>query len=249
GSTSTLTATITPSNATTNTVTWSSSNTSVATVDSSGKVTGVKAGTATITATSNNGKTATCQVTVSTAVEKVFVDVNASAWYAPYIQYVYDNGLMSGTSDNTFSPNDTLTRAQVVQILYNKEKKPEVTGSMPFQDVKRGTWYYNAILWAYQNNVVAGTTTTTFAPEDKVTREQFAVILHNYEKKPAVSGSFTGFADSSSVSQWAKNGMLWATQKGIISGSISGGKTYLKPRDGATRAEAATMMKKYLELK
>ncbi|MCD8355464.1 MAG: S-layer homology domain-containing protein [Clostridia bacterium] len=180
-----------------------------------------------------------------TLVSDIFTDVPANAWYVSYIQYVYDNGIMSGTSATAFMPNAALTRAQVAQILYNYVGKPQVTGSIPFQDVKRDTWYYNAVCWAYQQGVVAGTSATTFAPQENVTREALMVMLHNYSSKPEGSGNLDRFADSNKVSGWAMNAMRWAVQKNILSGSVSDGKTYLNPQGNATRAEAATIMTKY----
>ncbi|MCD8355463.1 MAG: S-layer homology domain-containing protein [Clostridia bacterium] len=179
------------------------------------------------------------------AVYQIFEDVQPDKWYTSFIQSAYDTGLMAGTSKMIFSTNATLTRAQVAQILYNHAGQPEISGSIPFQDVKRDAWYYDAVCWAYQQGVVAGTSPTSYAPQSNVTREELMVMLHNHSGKPEGSGNLNGFVDSSKVSGWAMSAMRWAVQKNILSGSISGGKTYLNPRGNATRAEAATIMTKY----
>ncbi len=180
-------------------------------------------------------------------VSDIFTDVPEKAWYTPYVQYAYDNDLMSGVGLVSFAPAAKLTRAQVVQILYNQAGRPTVTGAAKFSDVKSGSWYYNAVQWAAQNKIVSGVGNGKFAPDQNVTREQLAVVLYNREKNPAVSGVFTGFADSAKVSGWAKKAMLWATQNNIICGSKENKKMYLNPQGNATRAEAATMMMKYLK--
>lgn len=181
-------------------------------------------------------------------VNEIFSDIPANAWYIPYVQYAYDNGLMSGTSDTTFEPNSPLTRAMVAQILYAHAGKPEVTGASPFTDVANSkAWYYNAVVWANQNGIVNGYDDNTFRPMTNVTREQLAVMLYAHEGKPEATGSLSGFADAGQVHSWAEKAMLWANQNGIISGSESNGKRYLKPQGNATRAEAATMLTQYLK--
>ena len=247
GTSETLTVTFNPENATEDkTVTWTTSNAAVATVDN-GKVTGVAEGTATITATSSNGKTATCEVTVKkTPINEIFTDVKSNDWFFKSVQYVYDNSIMSGTSATTFSPNTGMNRAMVVQTLYNMAGKPEVTGDMPFTDVKKGDWYYNAVLWASQEHVAAGTSATTFAPTAKVNREQFAQFLYNDAGKPEVTGTLN-FPDSNKVSDWAQNAILWANQNGIVNGKPVNGKTLIDPQGLATRAEAASMLMNYVE--
>lgn len=181
-------------------------------------------------------------------VNEIFSDIPANAWYIPYVQYAYDNGLMSGTSDTTFEPNSPLTRAMVAQILYAHAGKPEVTGASPFTDVANSkAWYYNAVVWANQNGIVNGYDDNTFRPMTNVTREQLAVMLYAHAGKPEATGSLSGFADAGQVHSWAEKAMLWANQNGIISGSESNGKRYLKPQGNATRAEAATMLTQYLK--
>lgn len=178
--------------------------------------------------------------------DEMFCDVSASNWFAPAVEYVYNNGLMNGTAPGRFEPNGTLTRAQIAQILYAKNGQPTVTGTTPFTDVAQGAWYYNAVCWAYENKIVAGTSATTYAPNAAVTREQLARMLYAAAGSPEVTeGSLNGFVDASSVSDWAQTAMLWANQNGIINGSKDNDTVRLNPKKGATRAEAATMMKSY----
>ncbi|MDO4174715.1 MAG: phage tail tip lysozyme [Eubacteriales bacterium] len=176
----------------------------------------------------------------------VFIDVNLDAWYKDAVEYVYNNKLMVGTSDTEFSPGLSMSRAMVAQILYNIAGKPAVTGEAPFSDVPSDKWYYNAVLWAYQNNIIAGTEEQIFEPNSDITREQFATILYRYEQSPAVSGTL-GFQDADTVSEWAANAMLWVTQNNIISGTQTDSGIYLDPKGTATRAQSAMILMRYLE--
>ena len=184
-------------------------------------------------------------------VSEIFTDVPAASWYVPYVQYVYSYGLMDGTSATTFAPKSPLTRAMVAQILYAQAYKPEVTGESVFSDVTNSdSWYYDAVIWASQNKVVAGYPDGTFQPKGNVTREELAMMLYAREGKPKVSDwSLKAFADADKVQGWAKDAIVWANQVGIIYGSADNGELYLNPQGNATRAEAATMLSKYLSLK
>lgn len=178
--------------------------------------------------------------------DEMFCDVSANDWFAPAVEYAYDNGLMKGTAPARFEPNGTLTRAQIAQILYSKNGQPEVTGETPFTDVAQGDWYYNAVCWAYENHIVNGTSKTTYEPNAPVTREQMAKMLYAAAGSPEVAeGSLDSFVDASAVSDWAQTAMLWANQNKIINGSKDNGILRLNPQNGATRAEAATMMKSF----
>lgn len=178
-----------------------------------------------------------------------FTDVDEGAWYYKYVQGAYEQGLMVGTSATTFSPNTTLSRAMVAQILYNKEGKPQFSADAGFTDVSRDAWYYDAVQWAAKNKVAVGVGDSKFAPDADVTREQFATMLYNYAGKPNVSGELTSFPDSNSVSGWAKSAMFWVVSQSIVSGSKqSDGTLLLMPQSGATRAEAATMIYRYVQV-
>lgn len=183
--------------------------------------------------------------TPSKSVSDIFSDIPATEWYVDAVQYVYDNGIMQGTGDGKFSPNATLTRAELAQILYNKAGKPEVSGLSTFSDVPATAWYAKAVAWAQQNNVVSGIGGNQFAPSQAITRESIAVMLHNDAGKTAVTGTLN-FKDAAGVSDWAKDAMLWATQNKVINGAVqSDGTLLLNAANGAIRAETAAMLKNY----
>lgn len=185
-----------------------------------------------------------------------FRDVPApSNWAHEGIDYCVRHGLMSGFDTTTFSPDTVSTRAQIVMILYNLSGDTTDYSKyyVPFTDVKPGTWYYNAVAWGYDKDIVAGMTPTTFAPDGLITREQMAVLLYGYTEKyaPAYLGgaaSLNSFPDAASVSNWAYAAMSWAVGNGLISGIASDGADYLAPSGGATRAQIAAIMMRYCRL-
>ena len=185
-----------------------------------------------------------------------FRDVPApSNWAHEGIDYCVRHGLMSGFDATTFSPDTVSTRAQIVMILYNLSGDTTDYSKyyVPFTDVRPGTWYYNAVAWGYDKDIVAGMTPTTFAPDGLITREQMAVLLYGYTEKyaPAYLGgaaSLNGFPDAASVSNWAYAAMSWAVGNGLISGIASNGADYLAPSGGATRAQIAAIMMRYCRL-
>lgn len=185
-----------------------------------------------------------------------FRDVPApSNWAHEGIDYCVRHGLMSGFDATTFSPDTVSTRAQIVMILYNLSGDTTDYSKyyVPFTDVKPGTWYYNAVAWGYDKDIVSGMTPTTFAPDGLITREQMAVLLYGYTEKyaPAYLGSaasLNGFPDAASVSNWAYAAMSWAVGNGLISGIASDGADYLAPSGGATRAQIAAIMMRYCRL-
>ena len=176
-----------------------------------------------------------------------FTDVKSTDWYYNAVLYVYTNQIMAGTSNTKFEPNTKLSRAMVVTMLWRMEGEPTVTTSN-FTDVKDTTsWYYQAVCWAARNGIVNGTTTTTFSPNNNITREQLAAILYRYAdykgQDTAATRALTGYPDASSVSNYATTAMKWAVTQGIISGDNAG---RLNPQGTATRAEAATMFQRFL---
>lgn len=185
-----------------------------------------------------------------------FRDVPApSNWAHEGIDYCVRHGLMSGFDATTFSPDTVSTRAQIVMILYNLSGDTTDYSKyyVPFTDVRPGTWYYNAVAWGYDKDIVSGMSTTTFAPDGLITREQMAVLLYGYTEKyaPAYLGgaaSLNGFPDAASVSNWAYAAMSWAVGNGLISGIASNGADYLAPSGGATRAQIAAIMMRYCRL-
>ena len=185
-----------------------------------------------------------------------FSDVaGPSDWSHEGIDYCVRRSLMVGTGVGTFSPGMNCSRAQIVQILYNLsgDKTDYSRYYLPFTDVAPGAWYYDAVAWAYFNNVVSGTSATTFAPNDVITREQMAVILYGYtaEFAPEFTGnaaSLNTFPDAGSVANWAYAAMSWAVGNGLISGMGSGGVSYLAPQGSATRAQASAIIMRYCQL-
>ena len=185
-----------------------------------------------------------------------FRDVAGPAdWSHEGIDYCVRRSLMVGTGVGTFSPNAVCSRAQIVQILYNLSGDTTDYGNyyLPFTDVAPGDWFYAAVAWAYANDIVAGTSATTFAPNVDITREQMTVILYGYTAKyaPAFTGGGTSlgqFPDAGSVANWAYAAMNWAVGNGLISGIESYGVTYLAPQGSATRAQASAIIMRYCQL-
>ena len=212
------------------------------------------------TATENGIKTYICAHCGETKTEVIpaggcpsagFTDVpGEDNWAHAGIDYCVANGLMSGVGGNLFAPKKTTTRAQIVQILYNLQGEPRVYGSTPFTDLTND-WYQDAILWAYQTGVVAGTSGTTFDPDLPVTREQIAVILMEYTsrvlglKNLCTPADLSRYPDAGSVSDWAKNAMADAVALGLISGASNGGQTCLEPQGSATREQVATILMEF----
>ena len=185
-------------------------------------------------------------------VTQMFTDVTKN-WAYPGIQYCVTHGIMGGMGDGTFAPTGTTTRAQIVQILYNLEGTPAVSGTTPFTDLT-ANWYKPAILWAYQNNVVAGTSPTTFDPEGPVTREQIAVILTQYMfhvlkmERTWTPADLSTFPDGAQVSSWAKEAMQDAVALGLINGTKApDGLVYLDPQGSATRQQVATILMNFCQ--
>ena len=185
-------------------------------------------------------------------VTQMFTDVTKN-WAYPGIQYCVTHGIMGGMGDGTFAPTGTTTRAQIVQILYNLEGTPAVSGTTPFADLT-ANWYKPAILWAYQNNVVAGTSPTTFAPDQPVTREQIAVILTQYMfhvlkmERTWTPADLSTFPDGAQVSSWAKEAMQDAVALGLINGTkASDGVVYLDPQGSAARQQVATILMNFCQ--
>lgn len=192
-----------------------------------------------------------CGDTYEKAIEyKVYEDVLDTQWYYKTIQSMAKLGFMTGTSDTTFEPESSMTRAMVVSVLYRMAGKPKMTYEERFTDVKEGQWYTTSVIWAATNKIVSGYDTDgTFRPMDNITREQVAVIIRNYMKSLGMDTStvddLSKFKDSEKVSNWAKSAIGWAVEAGIMSGTTDG---YINPQDNATRAECAKMLLKAYEM-
>ncbi len=190
-----------------------------------------------------------CDVTVYFNCNPVvgsFMDVKAGDWFVDSVAYAYENGLMNGVSDMLFAPSGSLTRGQLVAILYRVAGQPDVEASANFTDVDSGKYYAKAIAWAAENGIVDGYADGTFKPNNPITREQIATILYRYKGSPAITGTLD-FPDVSQVNNYAKNALLWAMQEGLINGIKSGSATNLAPKNTATRAQIATIIMRYNE--
>lgn len=179
-----------------------------------------------------------------------FVDVPGDAWYAGGVRYVYAHGLMNGTGNWRFSPYRTTTRAMVATILYRIEGSPRVYGSSQFTDVKTGSWYEDAVIWATQNGIVEGYSKKEFGADDAVTREQLAAMLYRYAdycRCDLSAGRYVDlskFSDLHEISDYAIPALRWAVGEGILEGRT--GKR-LAPADTASRAEISMMLMRFCE--
>ena len=194
------------------------------------------------------------KLTVSTRIEVEFTDeslpftdVRRSDWFYEDVAFAYENGLFAGTSDTTFSPNASMTRAMLVTVLYRLEGQPAVNGRSGFSDVQYNGYYEDAVTWAADNGIVNGTSASTFSPNANVTREQMAAILYRYAQhkkyNTAASSGLNGFTDHASVSGYAAASLEWAVAEKLVNGSA--GK--LMPTGNATRAQVAAILHRFVE--
>ena len=182
------------------------------------------------------------------------IDCESGAWYIDAVKFVYRNGFMQGFPDGTFQPFTALTRAQMVQILWNMEggggmDAPYANQSSGFPDVPTNSWMYNAVNWAAENGVVLGFPDGSFRPNELLTREQMVAILYRYadlnDFDTSNAGDLSGFADSNRVGNWALEAMEWAVYAGIVQGV---GNNNLAPQDTANRAQVATVVYRFAQM-
>ena len=179
-----------------------------------------------------------------------FKDVKANDWFYTNVQYVVENKLMNGVAEDKFAPNDTLTRAMLVTVLYRNEGEPAVNKSIPFADVDMGAWYANAVSWAKQNGIVNGVTENEFAPDSNITREQIATIMFRYAQYKGYDVSvgentnILSYDDFDSISEYAIAAMQYACGSGLMKGKTA---STLNPKDNATRAEIAAVLYRFIE--
>lgn len=178
-----------------------------------------------------------------------FTDVSADAWYYDAVHYVWENGLMNGTSAATFEPTALTSRAMSATVLWRLEGSPVVNALIPFDDVPEGRWYSEAIRWAASQGIVDGCGNGLFLPDDSITREQMAAILFRYAQykgmdTAASSECLSAFPDGSQVSGWARSAMSWAVEQGLIQGTGS----VLNPQGGASRVETAAILMRFIAL-
>ena len=188
-------------------------------------------------------------------MRKIFDDVNDGDWFVNDVQYVYDRFIMIGMGD-IFGTMLPLTRERAVYVLYSHYGRPDVEGSVSWQDVDTKLWYGDAAIWANENGVADGYSEETFGVGDAVTREQFALMLYKYALLRGYDTTYTegmteNFSDADSVSYWAAKAVNWALSQGIIVGKGNGSdiSTYrLDPQGTATGAECACMIRKFMEV-
>ena len=177
-----------------------------------------------------------------------FADVPSGSWYYDDVAYVYDTGLMTGLTATTFGPNLSTTRGMIVTILWRMENEPAAKHGCPFADVRRGSYYEQAIAWASENGIVTGFDASTFAPDQAITREQLAAILFRfaaYRGMDAVTlrENLSSFQDQAAISAYAVSALNWAVGEGLMQGT--GDK--LEPTGNATRAQAAAMLRRFMQ--
>jgi len=176
-----------------------------------------------------------------------FDDVDKNSWMYTGVNYVYQQGIMTGKSGNKFDPTGAMTRAEFVTTLYSMQGKPGVSYEAKFTDVADGQWYTNPVMWAYQNKVVSGYANGAFGTSDKITREQLALMLYKYAKDTCgVATTFDKdalerFNDKDKISSWSKEALQWAVTNGVMSGKGDN----LDPLGNATRAECAAMLRSF----
>lgn len=184
----------------------------------------------------------------SAAEVKTFTDVNTDSWFYGDIRFVCEKSLMIGTSDQTFSPNEKMSRAMLTTVLYRLAGSPVVEATAVFADVPTNLWYSDAIAWASENHVVEGHGNDLFGPNDPITREQLVTMLYQYAGKTGSditeSKALDSFNDAAEVHEWALDAMQWAYAAGVVIGRSS---QCLAPQASATRAEAAAMLHRFLE--
>ena len=177
-----------------------------------------------------------------------FGDVKSADWFYNDVKYVYEKGMMAGTAADVFAPNATTTRAMIVTILYRLEGSPAVTGTSSFVDVPAGQWYTDAVNWAAANQIVKGTSATTFAPNDSITREQMAAILYRYAQYKGYDvtkkADLSGYSDNGQVSAYAKDALAWANAAKLINGVTN---TTLAPQGNATRAQVSAILHRFCD--
>ncbi|MCI7126061.1 MAG: S-layer homology domain-containing protein, partial [Agathobaculum sp.] len=179
-----------------------------------------------------------------------YTDVKSSDWYHDGVHFCMENGLMNGYSDGSFKPAANTTRAMIATILYRLEGAPAVSGTA-FSDVAAGAYYHDAVLWAQVNGVVKGYGDGTFGPDNAVTREQMAAILHRYAQYKGYDVSvgentnILSYGDAERVEEYAIPAMQWACGAGVVTGKQGASGLNLDPKGSTTRAEMATMMMRF----
>ncbi len=221
-------------------ISWKSSDETVAKVDENGKVIALSSGEAVITAAGFKGLSAQCLVTVEGELLP-FDDLQPGVWYYTGVRQAIAQGLLRGLGKKTFAPDLAMTRAMVVQVLYQLSGKPAVKDPADFSDVSADSWYADAVAWAVKQGVVQGVSPQHFSPDTPMTRQDLAVVLWRYAGAPKVQNDLSGFQDEAQTAEYAQPAMIWMTQQEYLKGT----KGLLQPIKTVTRAEAATIFLRY----
>lgn len=176
-----------------------------------------------------------------------FDDVSSEDWFFDDVDFVFKNKIMSGTSDNMFSPEAFVTRAMAITVLYRMSGEPDFSGkASQFGDVGSDCYYASAVGWGAESKIVSGTGGGKFSPDEPLTREQLAVMLFNLSGgNEEDTSELAEYADFSAVSDWAVAALGWSVKKGLIGGREG---RLLAPTDFVTRAETAAVVGRYLRL-
>ena len=174
---------------------------------------------------------------------KEFSDVPDTNWAADAVSFASAHEMFNGTSETTFSPDQSMSRGMLATVLYNLEGSPSQDTAGSFDDVGSDAWYADGVAWAAENGIVDGYGDGQFGPDDSITREQFAVMLWKYAGSPKASGQDLAFTDADQASGYAQEALCWAVENGILSGYNG----QLAPKETATRAQAAQMLKRFME--
>ena len=199
-----------------------------------------------------NGYTLTAQCQVSgQCPASQFTDVDLDAYYHESVDFVVGNGYMIGVGNGLFAPNNDMTRAMLVMLLYRLAGNPEVSGTVPFTDVQEGHYFYTALVWAYESGIAKGMTEELFVPNRPVTREQMATFFARYAgycgMTTETEGDLAGFVDAGEVSGYAVESMTWAVEAGLIEG-VSSEEPTLRPKGSSTRAQVAAVVMRFAAL-
>ncbi len=177
-----------------------------------------------------------------------FEDVNENDWFYNDVYYVYAMGYMNGIEKTIFAPEKSTTRAMMATVLYRMAGSPSVEGkTTPFVDIIEGSWYYDAVVWGYNEGVIKGTSSTTFAPDRNVTREQLVALMYRFAGAEASEADLSAYPDADAISKYAREAFAWAIENGIINGvkNSADGSITLKPGADATRAQVAAMLTRF----
>ena len=176
-----------------------------------------------------------------------FEDVKQNQWFFDGISWAYQNNIINGLSKTEFAPTQTAQRAQVITMIHRMMGRPTAAGAVPYTDIGPYDWAKDAICWGTSEGIVNGSSATTFSPANSAERQMLVTMLYRLSKKPECTQSLSTYQDAGQVQSWAKDAMAWAVEHEIIKGYEEGNVWTLKPAGACSRAEVATILKRYQE--